>query len=268
MGALDGKVAVVTGGGSGIGLATARRFAKEGADLLVVDLSEEHGTAAAAELGGSFVRADVGDAEQWDAVVAAAQEAYGGVDVAYLNAGVTTGESDITALTDAQYRRIMGANVDGVVFGTRAFVPVIAARGGGAIVATASLAGLIAFPPDPIYTLTKHAVVGLVRSLVPQLEAKNITINAVCPGIVDTPLVGDEAKQMLEGVGFPLIDPDDIAAAVLEYATTPVSGHAVVCQAGREPTPYEFHDVPGPRAAGAEGKRPPEPASGFARPSR
>ena len=268
MGALEGKVAVVTGGGSGIGLATARRFAKEGADVVVVDLDEAKGTQAADELGGCFVRADVGDPAQWSSVVAAAKDRFGGIDVAYLNAGVTTGEQDITALTDEQYRRIMGANVDGVVFGTRALVPEIAARGGGSIVATASLAGLIAFPPDPVYTLTKHAVVGFVRSLAPQLQEKNITINAVCPGIVDTPLLGEPARAMLTDAGFPLIEPDDIAAAVLEYATKPATAQAVVCQAGADPTPYTFHDVPGPRAKGAEGRRPPEPASGFARRDR
>lgn len=113
----------------------------------------------------------------------------------------------------------MGANVDGVVFGVPAVVPVIdqeaRRRHGG----TASLAGLIAFPPDPIYTLTKHAVVELVRSLGPQLQVNGITINAVCPGIVDTPLVGDEAKAGLQANGFRLIVPDEIAAAVLDCVT-------------------------------------------------
>jgi NAD(P)-dependent dehydrogenase (short-subunit alcohol dehydrogenase family) len=203
-----------------------------------------------------WVEADVGRPEAWKAIVEAADE-LGGLDIAYLNAGVTTGEPDITRLTDEQYRRIAGVNVDGVVFGVRAVVPAMERKGGGAIVATASLAGLIAFAPDPVYTLTKHAVVGFVRSLAPQLQPKRITINAVCPGIVDTPLVGDEAKQRLEAVGFPLISPDDIAAAALMCVTGTDTGQAYVCQAGREPVAYEFHDVPGPRAAGAAGRRPP-----------
>jgi NAD(P)-dependent dehydrogenase (short-subunit alcohol dehydrogenase family) len=239
MGQLDGKVAVVTGGSSGIGLATVRRFKADGALVVVADLTE-------GPEGDAFVRTDVSRPEDWPAVVAAAEK-LGGVDVAYLNAGVTTGESDITALTDEQYRRIMGANVDGVVFGARAVVPPMAARGGGAIVATASLAGLIAFPPDPVYTLTKHAVVGFVRSLAQQLEAKGITINAVCPGIVDTPLVGEPAKTALSAAGFPIIPPEQIADAVFALATGGATGQAVVCQAGRDPVPYEFRDVPGPR---------------------
>jgi NAD(P)-dependent dehydrogenase (short-subunit alcohol dehydrogenase family) len=247
MGALEGKVAVITGGASGIGLATAQRFAAEGASVVVVDRNADDGERVAKELDGRFVAADVGNPIDWGNVVRDAESAFGGIDLAYLNAGVTTGESNIDALTDEQYRRVMGANVDGVVFGARAVVPVIAARGGGAIVATASLAGLIAFPPDPIYTLTKHAVVGLVRSLAPQLQAKNITINAVCPGVVDTPLVGD-ARQMLQQAGFPMIDPADIAAAVFNCATGTATGQAYACQAGADPTAYEFRDVPGPRA--------------------
>jgi NAD(P)-dependent dehydrogenase (short-subunit alcohol dehydrogenase family) len=240
MAQLEGKVAVVTGGASGIGLAAVRRFREEGARVLVADLAE--GPEADA-----FVRADVSRPSDWDGVVAAAEK-LGGLDVAYLNAGVMTGEVDITALTDEQYRRIMGTNVDGVVYGTRAVVPVMAARGGGAIVATSSLAGLIGFAGDPIYTVTKHAVVGLVRSLAPQLEAKGITINAVCPGIVDTPMLGETAKTSLEAAGFPIIRPERIAAAVLAFAAGTATGQAWVCQAGRDPVQYEFRDVPGPRA--------------------
>jgi NAD(P)-dependent dehydrogenase (short-subunit alcohol dehydrogenase family) len=240
MGQLEGKVAVVTGGASGIGLATVRRFKEEGASVLVADLAE-------GPHGDGFVRADVGDPSAWPAIVAAAEQ-LGGLDVAYLNAGVTTGEADITALTDEQYRRIMNVNVDGVVFGARAVVPVMAARGGGAIVATASLAGLISFPPDPIYTLTKHAVVGFVRSLAQQVERKGITINAVCPGIVDTPLVGEPAKTALTEAGFPIIPAEQIASAVFQLAVGQGTGQAWVCQAGRDPVPYEFRDVPGPRA--------------------
>lgn len=257
MAALEGKVALVTGGASGIGLATATRLHSEGASLVVADLDVEAGERIANELEGRFVRADVGRPEDWAAVVAAAEDAFGGLDIAYLNAGVTTGEGDITAVTDAQVRRVFGANVDGVVFGARAVVPALAKRGGGAIVATASLAGIIAFAPDPLYTATKHAVVGLVRSLAPQLEPKHIRINAVCPGIVDTPLVGP-ARERLKEAGFPMIPPADIAEAVFRCVSGAVeNGACLVCQPGRPPEAYEFGQVPGPRTPGAAGVTPP-----------
>ena len=164
---LAGKVAVVTGGGSGIGLATATRLADAGASVAVVDLDGASAERAAATSVGSASRPTWAGPTQWPGIVDAVTARFGGIDLAHLNAGVTTGEADITALTDETYRRVMSVNVDGVVYGVRALVPALAARGGGAIVATASLAGLIGFSPDPIYCLTKHAVVGLVRSLVP-----------------------------------------------------------------------------------------------------
>ena len=254
-GALDGKVAVITGAASGIGLATAQRFKTEGAQVVVVDRNADDGERVAKELDGQFVQADVSDPAAWTRVVETAEKELGGIDVAYLNAGVTTQNPDITSLTDDQYRRVVGANIDGVAFGARAVVPAIERRGGGAIVATASLAGLIGFAPDPIYTMTKHAVVGLVRALAPQLEAKRITINAVCPGIVDTPLVG-EARSRIEAAGFPMIPPDDIADAVLKLAAGTQTGVCMVCQPGRQ-EPFEFSEAPGPRIPGAQGRRPP-----------
>ena len=256
MGALNGKVAVITGGSSGIGLATTKLFLSEGAKVVIADLQPP--TESLDADATAFAAIDVGDPEAWRSVVDTAESTFGGLDMAYLNAGVTTGEDDITALTDEQYRRIMRANVDGVVFGARAVVPAIEKRGGGAVVATASLAGLISFPIDPIYTLTKHAVVGLVRSLASQLETRGITINAVCPGIVRTPLVGDEAVAGLEAAGFPLMPPEQIAEAVFMCVTGTATGQAYVCQPGREPVAYRFGNAPGPRTEGAEGMRPPE----------
>jgi NAD(P)-dependent dehydrogenase (short-subunit alcohol dehydrogenase family) len=247
VGTLEGKVAVVTGGASGIGLATATRLAAEGVRLVIADRDDEAGKAAAADLDARFVRADVGSSADWQAIVAKADAAFGGVDLAYLNAGVTTQQPDITAVTDEQVRRVFGANVDGVIFGTRAVVPAIEQRGGGAIVATASLAGIIAFAPDPLYTATKHAVVGLVRSLAPQLASKNITINAICPGVVDTPLVG-AARERLKEAGFPMIAPEEIAEAVVRCMTGRAeSGDCLVCLAGREPEAHDFREPPARR---------------------
>ena len=211
MRSLSGKVAVVTGGGSGIGLATATHLTRAGVTVAIVDVDNASAQRVARELGGLGIQADVGHSEEWPGIVEQVTARFGGIDLAHLNAGVTTGEADITKLTDAIYRRAVGVNVDGVVFGVRALVPALSARGGGAIVATASLAGLIGFSPDPIYCLTKHAVVGLVRSLVPQLAEHKITINAVCPSLVDTPLI-DDVRDVLQESGFPLIDVDAVSA--------------------------------------------------------
>jgi NAD(P)-dependent dehydrogenase (short-subunit alcohol dehydrogenase family) len=256
MGALAGKVAIVTGGGSGIGLASATLLAEAGVSVAVVDLDADSAEAAAVELGGLAVQADVGRSEAWAGIVDAVTARFGGIDLAHLNAGVTTGEADITKVTDDVYRRAVGVNVDGVVFGVRALVPALAARGGGAIVATASLAGLIGFSPDPIYCLTKHAVVGLVRSLVPQLAEHHITINAVCPSIVDTPLI-DDMREVLEGSGFPLIDVSAVSKTVVDLLAGEGSGEAMVIQAGREALAFRFPRPPGPRAGGTAGQLPP-----------
>jgi len=256
MGALQGKVALVTGGASGIGLASARRLAAAGASVLVVDANGAAARRAAEEIGGAALQADVGDAAAWPGIVETAR-GLGGLDIAHLNAGVTTGEVDVEKLTDEQYRRIMSVNVDGIVFGTRAVVPELAAHGGGAIVATSSMAGVIAFPGDPVYTLTKHAVVGFVRAVAPRLAERHITINAICPGLVDTPLIDGEIRDTLAGTGFPLIAPDTVAEAVMGCVLGADTGQAVVVQLGREPMAYRFHNPPGPRLPGAEGRIPP-----------
>jgi NAD(P)-dependent dehydrogenase (short-subunit alcohol dehydrogenase family) len=253
---LAGKVAVVTGAASGIGLAAARRLRSAGADVAVLDLDEELGAAAAAGLGGHFVRIDVGEPDDWSRAVSEVTAVLGGIDVAFLNAGVVTAQSVLSEVPDSSYRRIMRANVDGVFFGARAVTPAIERRGGGAIVATASLAGLIAYSPDPVYAMTKAAVVGLVRALAPQLAGLHITINAICPGLVDTPLLGDEARELARAANFPLIPAEDIAEAVYGRVVGTETGQAWVCQLNREATAYRFANVPGPRGDAA-GRTPP-----------
>jgi NAD(P)-dependent dehydrogenase (short-subunit alcohol dehydrogenase family) len=260
MGVLENKIGLVTGGGSGIGLATTRRLAAEGARVIVVDVNRPAGEAAADEMGGVFVEADVSSPTAWAEVIEAARQA-GGLDVAHLNAGVVGRQTNLAQVTDDEYRRVMGINLDGVVFGVRAVVPLMIERGGGAIVATSSLAGLIAFTADPLYTISKHAVVGLVRSMSEQLRVYGITINAICPGLTDTPLIGD-GKSRLEAAGFPLIPAERIADAVIGRMVGSDTGLAWVCQAGREALPYQFRRVPGPRVDGQTGLAPPEEVRG------
>lgn len=255
-GALDHTIALVTGGASGIGLATASRFATEGASVVVVDLDQEAGEAAARAVDGHFVRADVSDPDQMGEAVVFAMARCGGLDVVHLNAGIDLHGTDATAATVDQYRRIMGINVDHVVFGTKSAASAME-HAGGAIVVTASLAGLVPFPSNPLYTLTKHAVIGWVRAAAPGLEAMNVRINCICPGFADTPMLRDEARRRFEEAGFPLLSPDDVAQAVLVAATDPGTGQAFVCQPGRPVEAYRFHGVPGPRVEGAGGVRPP-----------
>jgi NAD(P)-dependent dehydrogenase (short-subunit alcohol dehydrogenase family) len=254
MGAFDGKVALVTGAASGIGRAVAERLARDGARVVVADIDEANGTEVAEGIGGAFVRTDVGDPEQNKAAVAMALDRFGRLDIAHLNAGVTTGETDIRQLSVEAYRRAVGINLDGVVFGAMAAVPVL--QDGGRIVATASLAGLLPYPGDIVYGLTKHAVVGFVRSLAEQLAPRGITINAICPGFVDTPILGpfgDEFKK----AGFPLLTVDEVADAVVRIVESSSNGDVYISQPGRTSEPYRFRGVPGPRAPGGEGVEPP-----------
>jgi NAD(P)-dependent dehydrogenase (short-subunit alcohol dehydrogenase family) len=239
------KRVLITGASSGIGLATARALLAGGARVLAVDLAEPPADLVpTASLSG-----DVGDPAIWPRVAGAVRAQLGGLDWAFLNAGVATRarDSDITAVEDAEYRRVSGVNSDGVFYGARTAVAEISASGGpGAIVATSSLAGLIAFAPDPVYTMTKHAVIGLVRALAEPLRPRGITINAVCPGLTDTPILTDEMRESIASAGFPLIDVGVIVGAVLDRFTGTETGGAWVCQPGREPTLYKYRGVPGP----------------------
>jgi NAD(P)-dependent dehydrogenase (short-subunit alcohol dehydrogenase family) len=203
---------------------------------------------------GTFVPTDVGDRDQLENAVNHAIGSHGRLDVVHLNAGIATGERDLTALDAAGYRRAMSVNVDGVVFGVMAAAP--AMSGGGAIVATASLAGLVPYPGDPIYGLTKHAVVGFVRAAADQLRERNITINAICPGFTDTPILAGAAEQF-RAAGFPLLEAEEVAASVLQIARGDETGTVFVCQPGRTLVPYEFRGVPGPRVDGTTGVAPP-----------
>lgn len=235
---LTGTVALVTGAASGIGAASATRLAAEGAVVVVSDVDRPGGQQVADRIGGRFVALDVTEPAAWASAVTDVLFAEGRLDIVHLNAGVMTGEGDVRALSDDQIDRLLGVNVHGVLYGVRAVVPAMA-RGGG-IVVTASVAGLIGWSPDPLYTLSKHAVVGLVRALDPHLDALDISVNAVCPGIVDTAMLGPEMKAALEGAGVPIIAPSQIAEGVLTALRSGCTGTCFQCLPHRPAEPFAF----------------------------
>ena len=213
--------ALVTGGEGGIGRAIRARLEAEGYDVLSLDVANGF---------------DVSDPSAWEGI--------GPVDVACLNAGVVAADWSYES-----YRRTVSVNVDGIVLGVLRLRDVMTE---GSIVATASLAGLTAMASDPIYALTKHAVVGFVRSVAPSLAP--VRLNAVCPGIADTPMI----DAMREELGdFPLLQPEEVAEAVWRAATSNAAGECWFVQPGREPAPFQFPRVPGPRRDGAKVGTPP-----------
>ncbi len=243
---LAGASALVTGGASGIGAALCRRLALGGARVLVADLDLDAASRVAEELGGRAVQCDVRDQEASERAVALAEEAFGGLDIAMLNAGVTGGFTSWDDLDVERYLLTSQINVDGVVFGLRAALPALRRRGGGGIVVTSSLAGLAPAPATPIYSLTKHAVVGLVRSMSVGLAAEDIVLGAVCPGFTETPLISATRSKFSEA-GYPLLTADEVAAAAVELSVSDRAGACVVLQPGREPMDYGFRRVPGAR---------------------
>jgi NAD(P)-dependent dehydrogenase (short-subunit alcohol dehydrogenase family) len=247
--ALAGRRAIVTGGGSGIGAALVAQLSAGGATVLAADLDAAGLERVAAATGAATMIVDVADGEANAAMVAEAADVCGGVDLVFLNAGILgrpiadQGAPYLAAdLDPARYRAVAAVNVDGVVHGTLA-----AARAmrSGAIVATASAAGLVPWPPDPFYTATKHAVVGWVRAIAPALAAQDITIDAVCPGGVATPLVGASAADAADRPN--LLTPDAVAEAMIVTALEAETGRAISVVAGREQVRQEhrFADIPG-----------------------
>jgi NAD(P)-dependent dehydrogenase (short-subunit alcohol dehydrogenase family) len=208
--------ALVTGGRGGIGSAIAAVYDGE---VTILDLPEF----------------DVGDVSAWESLE-------GEFDAAFLNAGIGIGYPDVAELPDGEIDRIVRANFLGVVYGTRECARRLMPNG-GAIVATASLAGLLGMPYDPMYTATKHAVVGWVRSASAGLAAHGIKLNALCPGFADTAIVVDELRGMLP---VPLMEPAFVAEAALAALNDEETGRAWIVQPGRI-EPYAFRGVPGPR---------------------
>ncbi|MFL6238865.1 MAG: SDR family NAD(P)-dependent oxidoreductase [Actinomycetes bacterium] len=248
-------VALVTGGASGIGRALVHRLAVDHR-VVVVDKDEATAKSVAADVDGVAVGLDLTEPTASTRAVEAAVTAYGRLDVVCLNAGRTTGENDVEKIDADRYRAVVALNQDAVFFGVAAAVPALRDSGGGTILATASLGGLVGQAEDPVYSMTKHAVVGLVRSMPQLLAPYDIRIHAICPGYVNTPLLSDVAQLFVDS-DFPLLAPDDVAAAAMIALASETSGDVWVVQPGREPLPYKFRGVPGPRVDGQEGIAPP-----------
>jgi NAD(P)-dependent dehydrogenase (short-subunit alcohol dehydrogenase family) len=188
----EGKVALVTGGGSGIGEATARLLASRGARLLVVDRDGEAAARVAASLGAAARAhvADVTDPEACEQMVQAALEAFGRLDCALNNAGIGRRVGPVADVSPEDWRAVMAVNLDGVFYSLRAEIPAMLAGGGGSIVNTASTLGMVGIAGSAAYVASKHGVVGLTRTAAIEYSAQGIRVNCVGPGVIETPLAG------------------------------------------------------------------------------
>jgi NAD(P)-dependent dehydrogenase (short-subunit alcohol dehydrogenase family) len=243
-GALSQQTAVVTGAGSGIGLAATELLAAAGGRVVAADWSAA-GEPEVAGVGGRFVRADVSRREGWERVVGAVADSPGRLRLAFLNAGVHLSEADPLAVTDEAFERVVGVNIRGVHYGIQALAPVMAEGGGGDIVVNASVGGLMAYRADPVYAMSKHAVIGLVRSSARALEARGVRVHIVCPGVVDTSLLPAAVRADVEAAGLKPLSPGEVAATVLDLMGTERSGRIWVIQPGVPLTEYRFAAIPG-----------------------
>jgi len=210
-GQLAGQRAFITGGASGIGAEMARRFTREGASVVIADVNDTLGKAIAAEVGGEYVHLDVTDAT---------------VDYPFQH------------LDNDSYQHIMSINVDGAVFGARAVIPGMVDRKSGHILITASLAGIVPIAADPIYGLTKHAMVGLTKSLGAALEPHGVCVSALCPAFLDTPLLSDNTRKNLSLLGLGIMDVSIAGDLAMRALTERIAGSQWIVMDGQAITQY------------------------------
>ena len=242
MGRLDGKVAIVTGAASGIGAATARRFAAEGARVVVADVNDEAGARVAAEIEGAYRHADVGVLADVEGAVAFAVERYGGLDVMHNNAAVSGG-GYVSEIDPGVWELSLRIMMTGVFYGMRAAIPAMLARGGGSIITTSSVEGFFGERMSAPYCTAKAAVINLTRTAALEYGRRNIRANCICPGVVDTPMAEmlmsvsgrtreDFAAQHAIGR---ILRPDEIASVALFLASdesSAITGTAIVADGG------------------------------------
>ncbi|MFI0713909.1 3-oxoacyl-ACP reductase [Streptomyces inhibens] len=226
---LVGRTAVITGAGSGIGLATARRLASEGANIVCADIDETAGKAAAEEVGGTFVQVDVTDSEQVEALYKTAFDTYGSVDIAFNNAGISPPDDDsiLTTGLDA-WRRVQEVNLTSVYLCCKHALPYMQRQGKGSIINTASFVAVMGAATSQIsYTASKGGVLSMSRELGVQFAREGIRVNALCPGPVNTPLLKElfakdperAARRLVHVPVGRFAEPEEIASAVAFLAS-------------------------------------------------
>lgn len=224
MGKLEGKVGVITGGASGIGLATARKFVAEGAKVVIGDLPQSNGQAIADELGGLFVAVDVTNKDQVENLFAQAKATYGRIDIAFNNAGISPASDDSILKTDIDaWNLVQNVNLTSVYYCCKAVLPYMMEQGSGSIINTASFVALMGAATSQIsYTASKGGVLAMTRELGVQFAGKGIRVNALCPGPVNTPLLQELFAKDPERAARRLIhipmgrfaEPEELANAV------------------------------------------------------
>lgn len=243
----DGKVAIVTGGTSGIGRATAVAYAREGAKVVVTGRREEMGAETVKlieEFGGEglFIQTDVRIEEEVKSMVEKTVSAFGRLDYAFNNAGVEQGATKLADMLEKYYDKVFDTNVKGVWLSMKYQIPEILKVGGGAIINCSSVTGTVAMPHIPLYVASKHAVIGLTKGFALDYAKKNIRINCVAPAAVDTDMIGrfavDEAKRNFMNSIHPIGrigQPEEIADAVIWLSSDKssfVTGQTIILDGG------------------------------------